>query len=105
MTENGHARRSPGDYKELDELLYQADKGFGSADLYKTSEALKRASVKAASMWGIVGGTELPAPARSLISLANEVQRSLNDPNRDGADAMRRDLDEIRRRFATEASN
>ncbi len=56
-------------------------------------------------MWGIVGGTELPAPARSLISLANEVQRSLNDPNRDGADAMRRDLDEIRRRFATEASN
>ncbi len=105
MTENGHARRSPDDYKELDGLLDQAHKGLGNADLYKTNEALKRASVKAASMWGIVGGTELPTPARSLISLAAEVQRNLNDPNRDGADAMRRDLDEIRRRFATEASN
>lgn len=103
MVENVHARRSPGDYKELDELLDQADKGFGNADLLKTNEALKRASVKAASMWGVVGGTELPAPTRSLISLTDEVQRSLKDPNRDGADTMRRDLDEIRRRFTTEA--
>lgn len=102
MIENGHSRRDSTDYRELDQLLQEAGARLGREEMREAHASLKQASVKAASMWGVVGGAELPAPARDLISLTGAVQRSFVDPQRDGAQAMRADLRNLRDRFATE---
>lgn len=102
MAENGHHRRSSTDYRELDRLLKEAGTLLGDENLREAHIVLRQASVKAASMWGVVGGAELPASARALIFLTSEVQRSSTDPRLDGAHAIRTDLRDLRDRFATE---
>lgn len=49
-------RRGREDYEELDRLLEEADRSLvDGGELREANEALKRAGVKAASMWGGVG--------------------------------------------------
>lgn len=101
MTQN--ARRAATDYGDLNRLLEGADTSLGRGDRREANEALKQASVKVASMWGVVGGAELPESARSLMSLTSEVQRSIAHPEEDGLEDLQMNLRELRRRFALEA--
>ncbi len=68
------SRRAPEDYDELRGLLAEADALLGDHDPRGAGEALKRAGVKAAAMWGGVGVPALPGPVRDLISLIGETQ-------------------------------
>ena len=68
---DGRARE---DHEELLDLLAEAEGLLGAGDSRASSEALKRASVKAATMWGGVGVPVLPRPVRDLISLIGETQ-------------------------------
>ena len=75
--ENGDERRGREDYEDLDRLLEEAEHSLGGGDLHGTNEALKRAGVKAASMWGEVGKPVLPGHTRRLVALIGEVQQDL----------------------------
>ncbi len=99
--ENGRRRRE--DYEELDRLLVEADKSLEDKDLRAANEMLKRAGVKAASMWGEVGQTELPGHTRRLVGLTWEVQEDLDHPGRNSPDGLRKDLRDLRSRFELEA--
>lgn len=102
--ENGHGqRRGREDYEELDRLLEEADRSLADgSDLRGANEALKRAGVKAASMWGGVGRPVLPGHARRLVALIGEVQQDLGNPERNSTDALRGDLRQLRSRFEIE---
>lgn len=100
--ENGDRRRSE-DYEELDRLLLGADEALEKEDLRGTNEALKRANVKAASMWGEVGQPTLPGHTRRLIGLIWEVQEDLNSAERNNPGGLRQNLRELRSRFEIEA--
>lgn len=100
---NGDGRRRPLDYEELDGLLAEADRSMKDGDLRAVNEVLKRASVKAASMWGGVGVPALPAHAAALIGLLSEVQRDINDPEKDHEEMLRTELRELRNRFGIES--
>ena len=102
MIDNGTPRRNPTDYYELDRLLGEAETRLDGENLREAHVYLRQASVKVASMWGVVGGAELPEPARELISLTAAVQRNYGDPRLDGARFFVRDLQKLRDRFATE---
>ncbi len=102
--ENGHGRRrGREDYEELDRLLEESDRSLADGDLRGANEALKRAGVKAASMWGGVGRPILPGHARRLVALIGEVQQDLGRPERNSTDALRGDLSQLRSRFEIEA--
>ena len=101
--ENGDGRRGREDYEALDRLLEEADHSLGDGDLRGTNEALKRAGVKAASMWGEVGKPMLPGHTRRLVALIGEVQQDLDDSERNHPDRLRKDLRELRSRFELEA--
>lgn len=102
--ENGHRRRGREDYEELDRLLEEADWYLADGgDLREVNEALKRAGVKGASMWGEVGRPTLPGHTRRLVALIGEVQQDLGHPERNSTDALRRNLRELRSRFELEA--
>ena len=101
--ENGHGRRQREDYEELDRLLENADRSLGDEDLRVTNEALKRAGVKAASMWGEVGRPALPGHTRRLAALIGEVQQDLGRQDRNSPDTLRKDIGELRSRFGLEA--
>ncbi len=79
--ENGHKRRGRKDYEELDQLLSEADRSLEQDDLRAANEALKRAGVKATSMWGEVGQPVLPGHTRKLVSLLWEVQEEDLNPS------------------------
>ena len=100
---NGHRRREREDYEELDRFLMEADRSLEDEDLRGANEALKRAGVKATSMWGEVGQPVLPGHTRKLIGLLWEVQEDLSHPGRNSPEAFRKDLRELRSRFETEA--
>ncbi len=101
--ENGHERREREDYEELDRLLMEADRSLEDEDLRGVNEALKRAGVKATSMWGEVGQPVLPGHTRKLIGLLWDVQEDLSHPGRNLPEAFRKDLRELRSRFEIEA--
>lgn len=101
--ENGHERRGREDYEELDRLLVEADGSLEEDDLRGANEALKRAGVKATSMWGEVGRPALPGHTRQLVGLLWEVQRDLGRPGRNSPEGLRNDLRELRNRFDMEA--
>ena len=101
--ENGHGRRGREDYEDLDRFLEQADQFLGDGDLRGTNEALKRAGVKATSMWGEVGKPVLPGHTRRLVALIGEVQQDLGNSERNSPDRLRKDLSELRSRFEHEA--
>ena len=101
--ENGDGRRGREDYEDLDRLLEEADHSLGDGDLRGTNEALKRAGVKAASMWGEVGKPMLPVHTRRLVALIGEVQQDLGNSERNHPDRLRKDLRELRSRFELEA--
>lgn len=97
-------RRGREDYEDLDRLLEEADRSLADGgDLREVNEALKRAGVKAASMWGEVGQPVLPGHTRRLVALIGEVQQDLGHPERNSTDALRRNLRELRSRFELEA--
>lgn len=100
--EDGDRRRSE-DYEELDWLLLGADEALEREDLRATNEALKKANVKAASMWGEVGQPVLPGHTRRLIGLIWEVQEDLNHAERNNPGSLRQSLRELRSRFEIEA--
>lgn len=103
--ENGHGqRRGREDYEELDRLLEEADRSLADGgDLREVNETLKRAGVKAASMWGEVGRPTLPGHTKRLVALIGEVQQDLGHPERNSTDALRGDLSQLRSRFELEA--
>src|SRR5215210_4708639 len=102
--EDGHRRRGREDYEELDRLLEEADRSLADGgNLRGVNEALKRAGVKAASMWGEVGKPVLPGHTRRLVALIGEVQQDLGDSGRNHPDRLRKDLRELRSRFELEA--
>ena len=101
--ENGDGRRGREDYEDLDRFLEEADHSLGDGDLRGTNEALKRAGVKAASMWGEVGKPMLPGHTRRLVALIGEVQQDLGNSERNHPDRLRKDLRELRTRFELEA--
>lgn len=96
-------RREENDYRSLDRLLEEADTSLGNGDRHAANKTLKQASVKATSMWGIVGGAQLPESTRLLLSLASEVQQSIAYPEEDGIQEMQRGLRDLRHRFGAEA--
>ena len=102
MTENAIPRRGSNDYKELDRLLEQANVRLEEAEPREAHVALRQASVKAASMWGEVGGAALPQTAQDLILLTSQVQKSFSDPRRDGIPSLAKDLRRLRDRFDSE---
>lgn len=102
--ENGHRRRGREDYEDLYRLLEEAERSLADGgDLREVNEALKRAGVKAASMWGEVGRPVLPGHTRRLVALIGEVQQDLGRPERNSTDALQRDLRQLRSRFELEA--
>lgn len=101
--ESGHGRRGLEDYEELDRLLEEAERSLGDEDLREANEALKRAGVKATSMWGEVGRPALPGHTRRLVGLIGAVQQDLRQPERNSPEALRKDLRELRSRFELEA--
>lgn len=97
-------RRGREGYEELDRLLEEADRSpADEGELREANEALKGADVKAASMWGGVRRPVLPGHARRLDALIGAVQRDLGRPERDPADALRREPRQLRSRFEVEA--
>ncbi len=100
--ENGNRRRSE-DYEELDRLLLGADETLEREDLRGTNEALKKANVKATSMWCEVGQAVLPEHTRRLIGLIWKVQEDLNRAEQNNPGGLRQNLRELRFRFEIEA--
>ncbi|MDP8971784.1 MAG: hypothetical protein M3N45_01110 [Actinomycetota bacterium] len=86
-------RRGREDYEELDRLLEEVDRSLADGgELRDANEALKRAGVKAASMWGEVGQPVLPGHTRRSVTLIGEVQQDLGRPERSSTDALRGNL-------------
>ncbi len=104
MEDGKGRRRGREDYEDLDRLLEEADRSLADGgDLREVNQSLKRAGVKAASMWGEVGQPVLPGHTRRLVALIGEVQQDLGHPERNSTDALRRNLRELRSRFEIEA--
>lgn len=105
--EKGHSdrqeRRGREDYEELDRLLDEASRSIEGEDLRGANEALKRAAVKAASMWGEVGRPRLPEHTRRLVGLISEVQRDLASPGQSAPDGFPGEISDLRSRFKLEA--
>ena len=102
--EDGHEqRRSREDYEELDRLLTEADGSLGDEDLRGANEVLKKAGVKATSMWGEVGRPVLPGHVRALISLLWDVQEDLVKEERNSPELLQKNLRDLRSRFSLEA--
>lgn len=100
---NGHERRGREDYKNLDRLLDEASQLIEGEDLRGANETLKRAAVKAASMWGEVGRPRLPEHTRRLVGLIGEVQQDLDSPGQSAPNGFPEEISELRSRFEFEA--
>ena len=83
-------------------LLDEADGFVGRGDLQSANEALKRAGVKAATMWGAVGRPRLPDHVRELDSLTWELQTNIQNPS-PPVEPIRQTLQSLRSRFDKEA--
>ena len=102
--ENGYEqRRSREDYEELDQLLAEADGSLGDEDLCGANEALKKAGLKATSMWGEVGRPVLPGHVRALVRLLWDVQEDLSKAERNSPELLQKNLRDLRSRFGLEA--
>jgi hypothetical protein len=102
--EDGHEqRRSREDYEELDRLLTEADGSLVDEDLRGANEMLKKAGVKATSMWGEVGRPVLPGHVRALVSLLWNVQEDLSRAERNSPELLQKNLRALRSRFSLEA--
>ncbi len=101
--EDENGRRGRDDYEELDRLLVEADRSLEDEDLCAANEALERAGVKAAWMWGEDGRTALSGHTRRLVGLIWEVQEDLGHPGRNSPDGLRKYLRDLRFRFELEA--
>ena len=98
-------RRTPEDYEELSGLLTEAEGHLAARHMRVAGEALKRAGVKAATMWGGVGVPVLPAPAQDLISLIGETQNLVASDGEfpERLDTLLGRLDGLRAAFRREA--
>lgn len=102
--ENGHEqRRSREDYEELDRFLMEADGSLGDEDLRGANETLKKAGLKATSMWGEVGRPVLPGHVRALVRLLWDVQADLSKAERNSPELLEKHLRDLRSRFGLEA--
>ena len=102
--EDGHEqRRSREDYEELDRLLTEADGSLVDEDLRGANEMLKKAGVKATSMWGEVGRPVLPGHVRALVRLLWDVQEDLAKAERNSPELLQKNLRDLRSRFSLEA--
>ena len=74
-------------------------------DLREAGEALKKAGVKAPTLWGGVGVPVLPAPAQDFISLIGETPNLVASDGEfpDRLDTLLGRLDELRAAFKREA--
>ena len=104
-TQDGGPRRAPEDYEELSGLLTEAEGLLGEHDPRGAGKVLKRAGVKAATMWGGVGVPALPGPVRDLISSADEAHdlAASGDGQPDRLDTLLGRLDGLRAAFEREA--
>ncbi len=103
MQDGQARRRGREDYEELDRILDEADRFLEKEDLRGANETLKRAGVKATSMWSEVGRPVLPEHTRRLVGLIWAVQENLSHTGRDSQEALRKDLRQLRSRFEIEA--
>lgn len=94
-------RRGREDYQELDRLLAKAERSLEGEDLSGANEVLEQAGIKAALTRGEDGRTALPAHTRKLVDLLSEVREDLK--RRNFPHALRKDLRQLRSRFALEA--
>jgi hypothetical protein len=102
--EDGQAqRRRREDYEELDQLLDEVDRFLEDENLHGADEALKKAGVKAAPMWGEVGRPALPGHTRRLVDLIWAVQHDLSRPRGVSPEGLSKDLRELRSQFELEA--
>lgn len=100
--EDPHERRGREDYEELDRLLVEAYKSLEGGDLRTADEALKKAGVKATSMWSGAGRAALPGYTGKLVGLLWEVREDLSR-TRGNYPFLRKNLRELRSRFELEA--
>ena len=104
MEDRHEQRRSREDYEELDRLLTEADGSLVDEDLRGANEMLKKAGVKATSMWGEVGRAVLPGHVRALVSLLWDVQEDLARAERNSSpELLQKNLRDLRSRFSLEA--
>jgi hypothetical protein len=101
--ENGHGqRRSREDYEELDRFLMEADGSLGDEDLRGANEALKKAGLKATSMWGKVGRPVLPGHVRAQVLLHVPEQEDLRKAERNSPELLQKNLRDLRSPFGLE---
>lgn len=107
QTRDGRSGRAPEDYERLRGLLAEAEGLLTARDVRGAGEALKRAGVKAAVMWGGVGVPVLPPPARALISLIGETQDLAGSDGEfpDRLDTLLSRLDGLRADFQRQAES
>jgi hypothetical protein len=93
------------DYEELRGFLTEAESLLEVRDPRGAGEALKRAGVKAATMWGGVGVPALPRPVRDLISAIGESQNLVASDGEfpERLDTLLGRLDGLRAAFQREA--
>ena len=105
QTQESKPRRTPEDYEELRGFRAEAEGLLAARQLRVAGEVLKRAGVKAATMWGGVGVPVLPAPAQDLISLIGETQNLVASDGEfpDRLDTLLGRLDGLRAAFKREA--
>jgi hypothetical protein len=106
-TRESKPRRAPEDYEELRGLLTEAEGLLAARHMRAAGEVLKRAGVKAATMWGGIGVPVLPAPAQNLISLIGQSQDPVasDDEFPEHLDTLLQRLNEVRAAFEREAQS
>ena len=98
----GGAQRTNEDHEELGRFLEEAERSLEAGNLCEAKEALKKACLKAATMW--VGQSTLSGPTRDLVYLVGEVQEQLLRPEPLGPPgSLLENLIGLRSRFEAEA--
>ena len=95
-------RRRREGYDELDRIFEGTEKSLGSGNHHEADESLRRAGVKAVTMWA---GLDRPPPAHIwlLIRLIWQLQTDINRPGQNSLRMLRTNLRELRYRFDLEA--
>lgn len=94
-------RQAVADHAELESFLRDASSSLEYEDLRGADEALKKADVKSANMWGGVGIPALPSHVRELAALHGDLRRYMYGPDGHETDlaSLLDRLEDLRSRF------